>query len=143
MIASTGSVYPVLSVGVGLPRWASVRSGEFIALSNPDNQPPWVLCTDNSPIYPAAIRELKAEGRLDEHCRFRRRRYCNNRIESNHRQVKRQLRAMQRPRTLRTARRVVKGIEAAQMIRKDQVLGITRPNLAAHAMVFGFLLGVE
>jgi hypothetical protein len=28
------------------------------------------------------------------------------------------------------------------MIRKGQVLGITRRNLAAHAMVFGFLLGV-
>src|SRR4029453_14926106 len=42
------------------------------ALSNPENQPPWVLCMDKSPIYPAAIRELKAEGRLDEHCRLRR-----------------------------------------------------------------------
>ena len=112
------------------------------ALSNPENQPPWVLCMDKSPIYPAAIRELKAEGRLDEHCRLRRRRYCNNRIESDHRQIKRRLRAMQGPRTLRTARRVVKGIEAVHMIRKGQVLGITRRNLEAHAMVFGFLLGV-
>ena len=58
------------------------------------------------------------------------------------RQLKRRLRAMQGPRTLRTARRVVKGIEAVQMIRKGQVLGITRTNLAAQAMVFGFLLGV-
>src|SRR5262245_4921559 len=31
------------------------------ALSNPDNPPPWVLCMDKSPIYPAAIRELKAK----------------------------------------------------------------------------------
>ena len=67
---------------------------------------------------PAAIRELKAERRLAEHCRLRRRRYCNNRIESDHRQVKRRLRAMQGPRTLRTARRVVKGIEAVVQVIK-------------------------
>ena len=112
------------------------------ALSNPDNRPPRVFCTDKSPIYPAAIRELQAEGTLNQRCRRHTRRYANNRIESDHRQLKRRLRAMQGPRTLRTARRVVKGIEAVQMIRKGQVLGITRTNLAAQAMVFGFLLGV-
>src|SRR5262245_18838 len=67
---------------------------------------------------PGGDSRAQGEGRLDEHCRLRRRRYCNNRIESDHRQVKRRLRAMQGPRTLRTARRVVKGIEAVHMIRK-------------------------
>lgn len=75
-------------------------------------------------------------------CRQRTRRYYNNRIESDHRHVKRRLRAMQGPRTRATARAVIQGIEAAQMIRKGQVLGITRHNLHGQAWVFGALLAV-
>jgi transposase-like protein len=56
------------------------------------------------------------------------RRYGNNRIESDHRHVKRRLRAMQGPRTKRTAWAVIQGIEAVQMIRKGQVLGISRSD---------------
>src|SRR5262245_17039897 len=33
------------------------------ALSNPDNRTPRVLCMDRCRIYPAAIRDLRAEGR--------------------------------------------------------------------------------
>lgn len=35
--------------------------------------------------YPAAIRELQQEGHVHRHCRQHTRRYCNNRIESDHR----------------------------------------------------------
>ena len=49
---------------------------------------------------------------------------------------------MQWPRTKATAAAVIQGIEAAQMIRKGQVLGITRHNLHGQAWVFGALLGV-
>jgi hypothetical protein len=41
-----------------------------------------------------------------------------------------------------TAWAVIRGIEAAQMIRKGQVLGITRYNLHGQAWVFRTLLGV-
>ena len=84
---------------------------------------------------PAAIRELQGEDHLRVSCRQRTRRYCNNRIESDHRQVKRRLRAMQGPRTTATAWAVIQGIEAAQMIRNGQVLGITRQNLHGQAWV--------
>jgi len=66
--------------------------------------------------------------------------YCNNRIESNHRHIKRRLRAMQGPRTAVTAWAAIQGIEAANMIRKGQVLGITRCNLHGQAWLFGALL---
>jgi transposase-like protein len=75
-------------------------------------------------------------------CRQRTGRYCNNRIESDHRHVKRRLRAMQGPRTAATAWAAIQGIEAAQMIRKGQVLGITRSNWRGQAWVFRSLLGV-
>jgi transposase-like protein len=112
-------------------------------LSNPDNRPPYVLARDGLRSYPAAIRELQAAGQLCHTCQQRTRRYCNNRIESDHRHIKRRLRAMQGPRTKTTAVAVIQGIEAAQMIRKGQVLGISRRDLHGQAWVFRSLLGIE
>ena len=88
------------------------------ALSNPDNRTPRMLCMDKCRIYPAAIRDLQAEERFPLRCQRRTKRYANNRIESDHRHVKRRLRAMQGPRTIATAHRVIQGIEAVHMIRK-------------------------
>ena len=112
------------------------------ALANPDNPVPHVFARDGLRSYPAALRELKTEIRLPRRCRQRTRRYCNNRIESDHRHIKRRLRVMQGPRTATTAWAVIQGIEAAQMIRKGQVLGITRRNLHGQAWVFRALLGL-
>jgi transposase-like protein len=113
------------------------------ALANPDNCPPRVFARDKLRSYPATIREPQSEGQLHRSCQHRTRRYANNRIESDHRHVKRRLRAMQGPRTPVTACAVIAGIEAAQMIRKGQVLGITRKNLYGQAWVFGALLGLN
>lgn len=57
--------------------------------------------------------------------------------------MKRRLRAMQGPRTAATASVLIAGIEAVHIIRKGQVLGITRKNLQGQAWVFGALLGLE
>ena len=114
-----------------------------IALANPDNRPPRVFSVDGNRSYGAAIRELRNDGEFTTKCRYRRSRYRNNRIESDHRQVKRRWRAMQGARTLATARRVIEGIEATQMIRKGQVLGIAQHNRRGQAWVFGALLGLE
>jgi transposase, IS6 family len=113
------------------------------ALTNADNRPPHVFARDGLRSYPAAIRELQAGGDVARGCRQRARRYCNNRIECDHRHVKRRLRAMQGPRTMATAWAVIQGIEAAYIIHKGQVLGITRQNLDGQAWVFAALLGVE
>src|SRR5439155_25778208 len=80
------------------------------ALSNPDNRAPRLLCMDGNRSYPAAIRDLRAEGRLSPRCRRRTKRYANNRIESDHRHVKRRLCAMQGPRTMPTAHGGIQGI---------------------------------
>src|SRR5215472_3493533 len=73
--------------------------------------PARVFTRDGLRSYPAAIRELQEEGHLPRRCRQRTGRYCNNRIESDHRHVKRRLRAMQGPRTTATAWAVIQGIE--------------------------------
>ena len=113
------------------------------ALANPDNRPPRVFARDGLRSYPAAIRDLQGAGQLPRCCRHRTRRYANNRIESDHRSIKRRLRAMQGPRTVPTAWKLIRGIEAAHIIRKGQVLGITRSNLHGQAWLFGALLGIR
>jgi len=113
------------------------------ALANPDNHPPSVVARDGLRSYPAAIRELQGEGLIHQRCRHRTRVYANNRIGSDHRSSKRRLRGMHGPRSIPTARRVIQGIEAVHMIRKGQVLGITRDNLSGQAWVFGSLLGIR
>lgn len=110
------------------------------ALANSDNRAPRVFARDGLRSYPAAIRELQREGHVHRRCCQRTRRYCNNRIESDHRAIKRRLRGMQGPRTKATAWAVIQGIEAAHMIRKSQVLGVTRQNLHGQAWVFGAIL---
>ena len=113
------------------------------ALANPDNRAPHVFARDGLRSYPAAIRELQKESLIHGACRHRTRPHSNNRIESDHRFIKRRLRAMQGPRSTPTAWRLVQAIEAVHMIRKGQVLGITRRNLAGQAWVFAALLGVQ
>jgi hypothetical protein len=56
--------------------------------------------------------------------------------------VKQRLRAMHGPRTEKTAWAVIQGIEAAQMMWKGQVLGITRQNLDGQTWVFFALLDI-
>ena len=50
---------------------------------------------------------------------------------------------MHGPRTAGTAWAAIQGFEAAQMIRKEQVLGITRRDLYGQAWVFRALLGLD
>src|SRR5215469_15294618 len=88
------------------------------ALAHTDNPPPHVFARDGLRSYLAAVRELQAEGRMLQRCRPRTHRYGDSRIESDHRHIKRRLRAMQGPRTAATAWAVIQGIESAQMIRK-------------------------
>ena len=55
---------------------------------------------------------------------------------------KRRLLAMQGPRTMPTAHRVIQGIEAVRMIRKAQLLGSQRTNLATTSIAFALLLKI-
>jgi hypothetical protein len=55
------------------------------ALANPDNWRPHVFATDGLRSAPAALRELKAEGKVKGRCCQRTHRFANNRIESDHR----------------------------------------------------------
>ena len=61
----------------------------FQTTSNPF---PRVINVDKNAAYPVAVRELKAEGVLPKRTRLRPCRYWNNRVEQDHRFVKRRTR---------------------------------------------------
>ncbi|MBD2001091.1 DDE-type integrase/transposase/recombinase, partial [Leptolyngbya sp. FACHB-541] len=50
--------------------------------------------------------------------------YLNNRIEQDHRNIKRIVKPMLGCKTFNSARRTLRGIEAMNMIRKGQVQGV-------------------
>jgi hypothetical protein len=50
---------------------------------------------------------------------------------------------MQGPRNFRTAQRRIQGIEAVQMLRKEQILGAIRTNLATVSIAFALLFGMH
>ena len=110
------------------------------SLAKPDKRPPHVFARDGLQL-PGRAAGVASRRTSCATLPAANTRYGNNRIESDHRHVKRRLRAMQGPRTTATAWAVIQGIEAAYMIRKGQGLGITRRNLYGQAWLFGSLLG--
>src|SRR4030095_8834399 len=61
------------------------------ALTSVGNGRPRVINVDKNPAYPAAFKELKAEGVLPRQCRLRQCKYLNNVNEQDHRNVKRRM----------------------------------------------------
>ncbi len=84
------------------------------------NERPLKITTDKHPCYAPAIQALKKEKLLKSHVEHRQMRYLNNIIESDHRRIKRRTRPMMGFKSLVSARRVIKGIEAMNMIVKKQ-----------------------
>jgi transposase-like protein len=88
------------------------------AFQSPANPSPRVINVDKNRAYPAAIRELKTEGKLSKRCRTRQCHYLNNIVEQDHRTVKRRARLAMGYGSFRTAWKTLQGIEAMHMINK-------------------------
>ena len=71
--------------------------------------------------HPGALREMKQKGELWRFARHRRERWLNNRIEQDHRRIKRLTRLMLGFQGFWTAKRTLAGIEAMAMLAKGQV----------------------
>lgn len=80
----------------------------------------WVLA------YPPAIKKLKEEKLGSHETELRRVKYLNNRIEQDHRGVKRITKASLGYQSFHTAWRTIRGIEAMHMIRKGQVKNVSK-----------------
>jgi transposase, IS6 family len=84
---------------------------------------PRVINVDKNAAYPKALKELKAEGIVPESCELRQVKYLNNRIEQDHRFIKRLTKPGMGFFSCETAERTLQGYEAMNMIRKGQVKG--------------------
>ena len=88
---------------------------------SPGHPSPRVINVDKNPVYPVAIRELKAEGTLAKRTQLRQCRYLNNVLEQDHRTVKRRARLAMGYGSFRTAWKTLQGIETIHMINKGRV----------------------
>ena len=97
--------------------------------------------TDRLTSYPGALRELKRDGELWRFTRHCRGRWLNNRVEQDHRRIKRRTRPMLGFKRFVTARRTLAGVEAMAMLAKGQVSAAPGNDLPAQRVfvhqVFG------
>jgi transposase, IS6 family len=80
--------------------------------------------TDRLTSYPGALRAMKRDGELGRFTRHRRGRWLNNRVERDHRRIKRRTRPMLGFKRFTTARRTLAGVEAMAMLSKGQVRAV-------------------
>ena len=91
------------------------------ALSSNPNQMPKAITVDGNPAYPIAIHELKNEKKLSKNVEIRQVKYLNNIVEQDHRSIKRIVHSMLGFQSFRSASKILKGIEAVNIIKKRQV----------------------
>ena len=101
---------------------------------------PYRIVIDGSQTNRQAIRACDAESRLQDRSAtpqtpivIRSSQYLNNRIEQDHRNIKRRVRPMLGFKSISTAAVIISGIELIHMMRKNQTYyaNATNPSLAA------------
>jgi len=91
----------------------------------PHTQEPRVINVDKNAAYPPAIDDL-ADDQLPETTELRLVLYLNNRVEQDHRFIKRLTKPGMGFASFNSARRTLRGMEAMNMIRKGQVQGVAK-----------------
>ena len=88
-------------------------------LKGEHTQAPRVINVDKNAAYPIAMETLKEEETLPGTTELRQVKYLNNRVEQDHRNIKRITKPMMGFKSFNSARRTLRGIEAMNMIRKE------------------------
>ena len=113
------------------------------ALGRSNTRNPREVVTDRLKSYPGALREMKREGELWRFTRDRRGRWHNNRVEQDHRRIKRLTGPMLGFGSFVTARRTLAGVEAMAMLAKGQVPAVRGDDMPARRafvhQVFGLV----
>jgi len=111
-------------------------------LNAAQNQEPRVINVDKNPAYPSAIEQLQANEQLPKTTQLRQVKYLNNRVEQDHRFIKRLTKPGLGFGSFNTARRTLRGFEAMNMIRKGQVQGVRKGDVRAAVELVSQLFGV-
>jgi hypothetical protein len=106
------------------------RSQAFLqsAVARAGSIRPRVINVDGRPAHRAAVGDLKRSGELSRRCRCRRSRYINNRIEQDHRFVKKRVGASRWFQSVDGALNTIAGYEAVNIIpqRPDPLAAVGR-----------------
>ncbi len=102
---------------------------------------PRVINVDKNAAYPKAIADLKVAGILPETVELRQVKYLNNRIEQDHRFVKRLTKPGMGFFSFETAWRTLQGFEVMNMIRKGQVQGVAKGDVKGQVALIAKLFG--
>lgn len=106
------------------------------------NQLPRVINVDKNVAYPNAIDSLKADETLPETTELRQNKYLNNRIEPDHRFIKRLVNPGIGFGSFNTARRTLGGYEAMNMIRKGQIQEVEKGDVQGQVKFIAQIFGV-
>ena len=104
--------------------------------------PPRVITVDKNPAYPKAIKELKAAKKLPEIVKLRQSKYLNNIVEQDHRGIKRLVKPGMGFGSFNTARRTIRGYEIMNMMRKGQILGVSKGAVKERILFINRIFGV-
>lgn len=105
-------------------------------------QEPRVINVDKNAAYPKAINELKEKEELSEQVELRQNKYLNNRVEQDHRFIKRLTKPGMGFHSFNTARRTLRGFEVMNMLRKGQVVGVEKGDVKARTEFVSQFFGV-
>ncbi len=105
-------------------------------------QKPRVVNVDKNAAYPKAIDEMKAEEELAKSVELRQNKYLNNRVEQDHRFIKRLTKPGMGFHSFNTARRTLRGFEVMNMLRKGQVEGVAKGDVLARREFVSQIFGV-
>jgi transposase-like protein len=97
---------------------------------------------DKNTAYPVAIETLKQDETIDQETELRQSKYLNNVVEQDHRSTRRIVKPMMGLKLFNSARRTLSGMEAMNMIRKEQVKDLERGNVVAQAAFVCQFFGV-
>lgn len=105
-------------------------------------QSPRVVNVDKNAAYPLAIDELKAEKQLPKTTQLRQVKYLNNRVEQEHRFIKRLTKLGMGFGSFNSARATLRGMEAMHMLRKGQVEAVNKGDVRAQIEFVSQIFGV-
>ena len=123
-------------------RRAAAKFFSKILTKRPNLTAPRVINVDKHPAYIGAVRDMKKAKLLPESCHLRQSQYMNNLIEQDHQFIKRRVNPGLGFYSYPTAWRTIQGYETMNMIRKGQMKGAEKGNIAAQNQFISELFGL-
>ena len=105
-------------------------------------QTPRVINVDKNAAYPKATDTLTADETLPHTVELRQNKYLNNRIEQDHRFIKRLVNPGMGFGSFNTQGRTLRGYEAMSMLRKGQVQGVVKGDIRSQVEFVSQIFGV-